>query len=116
MLLRGAGIIFIVSSCALYGFFLSRDYMLRIRQLEQLNKGLLLLKGEILHKNESIGRALEQTGFQLEGIVGEFFLSAAEYFNRYNCPIREAWKKELERVLKKNSQLVRLSFDSGFWK
>ena len=52
MLLKLLGLVAVAGSSMAFGFSMSNDYQKRIKELMQINKMLLLLKGEIIH-NES---------------------------------------------------------------
>lgn len=110
MLLRGIGIFIIAAACILYGFLLSRDYLTRIKQLQQLYKGLLLLKGEIMYKNESIEWAMKRVGEQLDNHIGELFCNVVKTFQEKNQSIGEAWRDGFLSVLTEKTKLTQKEY------
>ena len=59
MYLKITGIVLIMMSASLMGYLFSKDYIERINRLEQIQKMLILLKGEISYSNNSVQEALE---------------------------------------------------------
>lgn len=53
MYLKITGIVLIMMSASLMGYLFSKDYIERINRLEQIQKMLILLKGEISYSNNS---------------------------------------------------------------
>ena len=72
MYLKITGIVLIMMSASLMGYLFSKDYIERINRLEQIQKMLILLKGEISYSNNSVQEALENISEMIEGKVGEF--------------------------------------------
>ena len=57
MYLKITGIVLIMMSASLMGYLFSKDYIERINRLEQIQKMLILLKGEISYSNNSVQEA-----------------------------------------------------------
>ena len=105
MLLKMTGIIFIIAAGSMFGFSLSRDYTMRITNLKQVNKMLLLLKGEISYNNSGIGEAVIKISSQTDNIIGRFLGYVSEAFASGENTFREAWDRGVDEFLKKQSKL-----------
>ena len=73
-------IVLIMMSASLMGYLFSKDYIERINRLEQIQKMLILLKGEISYSTNSVQEALENISEMIEGRVGEFVTKVQESF------------------------------------
>lgn len=104
MLLRMVGSIMIICGCSAMGFSLSNDYTLRIRQLEQMNRVLLLLEGEIRYHNSGISEALLKISKMSNGIFSTFFINVVKTM-RKGKSLKEAWCTSVTGVLEKNTKL-----------
>ena len=82
MYLKITGIVLIMMSASLMGYLFSKDYIERINRLEQIQKMLILLKGEISYSNNSVQEALENISEMIEGKVGEFVTNVQESFKK----------------------------------
>ena len=67
MYLKIIGIVLIMMSASLMGYLFSKDYIERINRLEQIQKMLILLKGEISYSSlKDFGRGLGITDRQTQ--------------------------------------------------
>lgn len=105
MLVKSLGIVIILIASSLFGYSLSYDYLTRLKNLEQLNKMLLLLKGEIKYNNSGIGEAIMKVASQSENIIGKFLDYTWRQFNEKECSIKEAWDKGIVGVLEPEAKL-----------
>ena len=87
MYLKIIGIVLIMMSASLMGYLFSKDYIERINRLEQIQKMLILLKGEISYSNNSVQEALENISEMIEGKVGEFVAKVQESFKKSEMPL-----------------------------
>lgn len=105
MLLRVVGITVVLIASSMFGYSLSHDYLMRIKNLEQTKKMLLLLKGEIKHNNSGINESIINIASRLENVMGTFLEYIWKQFNEKDCSIREAWDMGIEKILKTKSSL-----------
>ena len=106
MLLKCIGIIILMAACGMFGFSLSYDYIMRMKNLEQLRKMLLLLQGEIKHKNSGISEAIKNVSIQMENGMGDFLKYVSQKFRKENITIKAAWNMGIDDFLKKRSKLI----------
>ena len=99
MYLKITGIVLIMMSASLMGYLFSKDYIERINRLEQIQKMLILLKGEISYSNNSVQEALENISEMIEGKVGEFVTKVQE------IPLSVAWSLGVDNIFDKKSSL-----------
>ena len=103
MYLKITGIVLIMMSASLMGYLFSKDYIERINRLEQIQKMLILLKGEISYSNNSVQEALENISEMIEGKVGEFVAKVQESFKKAEMPLSVAWSLGVDNIFDKNS-------------
>jgi len=92
-------------SASLMGYLFSKDYIERINRLEQIQKMLILLKGEISYSNNSVQEALENISEMIEGKVGEFVAKVQESFKKSEMPLSVAWSLGVDNIFDKKSSL-----------
>ena len=92
-------------SASLMGYLFSKDYIERINRLEQIQKMLILLKGEISYSNNSVQEALENISEMIEGKVGEFVTKVQESFKKSEIPLSVAWSLGVDNIFDKKSSL-----------
>lgn len=105
MYLKIIGIVLIMMSASLMGYLFSKDYIERINRLEQIQKMLILLKGEISYSNNSVQEALENISEMIEGKVGEFVAKVQESFKKSEMPLSVAWSLGVDNIFDKKSSL-----------
>ena len=105
MYLKITGIVLIMMSASLMGYLFSKDYIERINRLEQIQKMLILLKGEISYSNNSVQEALENISEMIEGKVGEFVTRVQESFKKSEIPLSVAWSLGVDNIFDKKSSL-----------
>ena len=105
MYLKIIGIVLIMMSASLMGYLFSKDYIERINRLEQIQKMLILLKGEISYSNNSVQEALENISEMIEGKVGEFVTKVQESFKKSEIPLSVAWSLGVDNIFDKKSSL-----------
>ena len=98
MYLKIIGIVLIMMSASLMGYLFSKDYIERINRLEQIQKMLILLKGEISYSNNSVQEALENISEMIEGKVGEFVAKVQESFKKSEMPLSVAWSLGVDNI------------------
>lgn len=99
MLLKGLGIGIILTASSWFGYSLSHDYLMRLRNLEQFNKMLMLLKGEIKYNNSGINEAMIKIASQTDSVLGKFLEQVWNILNKGDNSLKEAWDKGVEETL-----------------
>jgi stage III sporulation protein AB len=105
MLLKGLGIGTVFLASAIFGYLLSFDYVTRLKNLEQIEKMLLHLKGEIKYNNEGIVEGIMKIAKRMDGIPQRFLMCIREYFNQEECSLKDAWDRGISEVLEPESKL-----------
>lgn len=105
MLLKGFGVIAVFAASSLFGYSLSREYLTRIKNLEQIKKVMILLKGEIQHNNSGISEAILNVATRVENVMGVFLKAVWKKFNDSGCSVKEAWHMGICEVLEKETCL-----------
>ena len=101
MYLKITGIVLIMMSASLMGYLFSKDYIERINRLEQIQKMLILLKGEISYSNNSVQEALENISEMIEGRWG-VVTKVQESFKKSEIPLSVAWSLGVDNIFDKN--------------
>ena len=104
MLLKIWGMVLIILSSGMFGWSYSRDYELRIIQLREFQKILMLLKGEINYHNAGIREAILIVSKQNETIMGEFLREILKNFAK-EVPLKEAWYTASDSFLRNHTKL-----------
>ena len=73
-----AGILLIMGSTVWTGATLAAREKYRLRDLGELERGVLLLEGQIAYLSAPLPEVLESVGWKMEGAVGVIFRQAAE--------------------------------------
>ena len=106
MYLKITGIVLIMMSASLMGYLFSKDYIERINRLEQIQKMLILLKGEISYSNNSVQEALENIsemiGGEGWGVCDKRFRKS---FKKSEIPLSVAWSLGVDNIFDKKSSL-----------
>lgn len=105
MLLKMMGVILILLSGTLTGITLSKEYEMRIVNLKQFKKMLILLKGEINYNNSGIYESLINVSERTDNIMGVFLNTVSEKFCSNKTTLKEAWDYGVEMVLKTQTSL-----------
>lgn len=105
MLLKMIGIILIILSGSLFGISLSKEYEMRIVNLKQFRKMLVLLKGEINYNNSGICESVTVVAERMDNDIGNFLNAVLEKFDENNGTLKDAWDFGVENVLKIKTEL-----------
>lgn len=105
MYIRIIGIIVLIIATSAMGYRLSRDYISRIMELEKIRTMLMYLKGEINYSNNSVGEALEDVSFKLDGVIGRFLENVVIALRENRIPLGELWNNMVDENLKNVSNL-----------
>ena len=78
VIFRMAGILLIMGSTVWTGATLAAREKYRLRDLGELERGVLLLEGQIAYLSAPLPEVLESVGWKMEGAAGVIFRQAAE--------------------------------------
>ncbi len=99
MLLKFIGITIVGIASSSFGLSLSIDFQKRIKQLLQINKILLLLKGEIEYNNSGIVETLSKVKKQTTGVYKSFLEEVQKALLKENVTLKEAWNYGVDNTL-----------------
>lgn len=117
-----AGAVMILVACCGMGFGKSMEYKKRIRDLLNVKKILLMLRGEIKYAKSPLAEAFAAIGKRQENVFGEFLLQVADGMNEQQGEtFLQIWENKLELILPKSAllkedrqQLKRLGGQLGY--
>jgi len=84
IMVKICGIILILSSTCGIGFCISNMMKLRLSELLELKKLILMLRGEIKYTGTPLGEAFGIIGRRTKGIYADMFLQTADELNELN--------------------------------
>lgn len=89
---------FVIVGCStLIGIEMARGYVLRTKELRELQSALARLEAEILHYLTRLPEALKLTGESVGGEVGNIFISVSEKLvENSNLTISQVWRKTID--------------------
>lgn len=82
-MLKAAGVILVVFSCGAMGFSKSLSYGRRQRQLEEIQKMVVLLLGEITCRREALPEAMERVALKVKSPLADFLREVARAAGAY---------------------------------
>lgn len=77
-MIRLLGSLLVLGASFWLGAYFSMKEKYRLQELEQLEKGMIYLQGQIRYLSATLAEALADVGWKMEGVIGEIFLKAAE--------------------------------------
>lgn len=95
LILRMAGISLIMGSALWAGAYFAARETYRLRDLGEMERGVLLLEGQIAYLSAPLPEALESISWKMEGEIGEAFRQAAERMARRDGSSAEGIWKEI---------------------
>lgn len=102
-MIKMCGIILILTASAGIGFNLSNVMRLRLNELTELKKMILMLRGEIKYTGTPLGEAFGVIARRTKGIYSELFGQTAEELNELSGrTLPEIWKEQFTSELMKN--------------
>lgn len=105
MFLKMLGIGMVFSASVIAGYSMSREYLQRLRTLEQFYKMLLLLKGEIKYNNSGISEAVGKVSERLDNRIGDFLKCVCRGFEKGKYTLKEIWDKAGSEILERGAGL-----------
>lgn len=99
LFLKIAGAAMVVAGTSGYGVWMAGNYQSRLLLLEQLQKMIFLLKGQILYANAPLPEALETVGERTTGVLSEWMIQVSErLLSQQGEPLNQIWKEEVDRL------------------
>ncbi|MBQ5708883.1 MAG: stage III sporulation protein AB [Anaerotignum sp.] len=93
-MIRWLGALLVLGTSLWLGAYFSMKEKYRLQELEQLEKGLLYLQGQIRYLSAPLAEALADVGWKTEGMIGEIFQKTAENLAEHQGDsAEEVWRK-----------------------
>lgn len=98
-MIRLAGILLIMGTALWFGAYFAAKERYRLKELEELERGILLLKSQIQYLSAPLPEVLEGISWKTDGVIGESFQEAAERMAKRDGATaeeiwQEVWKKQ----------------------
>ena len=77
-MIRFLGIVLIIGATLWFGAYFAMREKYRLQELEELERGLLYMQGQISYLSAPLAEALEGVSWKMEGQIGGIFQKAAE--------------------------------------
>lgn len=99
MILQLAGTTLILGSTLWTGAYLAAKEKYRLKELEDLERGLILLQSQINYLSAPLPEVLESISWKTEGVIGQAFLEAAERMSaRDGSSAEEIWNDVWQKM------------------
>ena len=89
---------FILTGCSLVGKYLSRKYIIRVVDLEEIKNALNMFKAKIKFTYEPIPEIFEEIAQNTNPSIGEIFKVAKEKMSTYTTTASIAWEEAIEET------------------
>lgn len=98
-MIKGIGILLIMGATLWCGAYFAMKERYRLRELEELERAMLYLNGQIQYLSAPLGEAFETIGWKLSGTLGQIFQESAERLSQGAAGTaeklwEEVWKRE----------------------
>lgn len=98
-MIRFLGMAFIMGATLWFGAFFAMKEKYRLQGLEELERGLLYLQGQITYLSAPLAEALESVSWKMSGQMGSIFQQAAEKLQGRQAESaekiwKEVWQKD----------------------
>ncbi len=98
------GALMVFVSCLAIGWYTAERIRMRTQELRELERALLLLKGDIRYAKTALPEAIGKLARYHEGSFTEFFRSVSEAMLEYSgISLTEIWRGQARELLKKTS-------------
>lgn len=112
LIFRTTGIILIMASTVWAGAALAAREKYRLRELAEMERGVLLLEGQITYLSAPLPEVLENVSRKTAGIVGEGFRQTAERMMRRDGALAEDIWGEVWQEIQKESYFRKEDMDA----
>ena len=79
-MIRMLGVFLIMGATLWFGAYFAMKEKYRLQELEELERGLFYLQGQISYLSAPLGEAMESIGWKIQGQLGDIFRQLAESF------------------------------------
>ena len=98
-MIRLLGICLVMGATLWFGAYFAMKERYRLQELEELQRGLVYLQGQIQYLSAPLAEAMESVGWKMNGQLGNIFQQAAEKMKERAGDSaeeiwQEVWKKE----------------------
>jgi len=98
-MLRGIGVVLIMGATLWFGAYFAMKEKYRLQDMEELERGLIYLQGQIGYLSAPLSEAMESVSWKMNGQLGRIFQQVAEKLsekqgNSAEEIWREVWQKE----------------------
>ena len=98
---KAAGALLVFGSSCAIGWYMAERIRMRTEELRELERALLLLKGDIRYAKTALPEAIDKLARYHEGSFTEFFRSVSEAMLEYSgISLTEIWRGQAEELLK----------------
>lgn len=103
MMIQGIGALLIISATTLIGFTFAAREKYRLKELEEIERGILLMKNQISYLGTPLAELLEQISWKTQGVTGQAFQDiAVKMIERQGNSAEEIWENVWLDVGKKS--------------
>lgn len=103
MMIQAIGSLLIISATTLVGFAFAAKEKYRLKELEEIERGILLMKNQISYLGTPLAELLEQISWKTEGVTGQAFQTiAGRMEERQGDSAEEIWESVWFEVGKKS--------------
>lgn len=98
-MIRFLGMVLVMGTTLWFGAFFAMKEKYRLQELEELERGLLYLQGQITYLSAPLAEALESVSWKMSGQIGSIFQQVAEKLQGRQAESaemvwKEVWQKE----------------------
>lgn len=97
MWLKWLGGGFVIAGCSGLGIWYSILFLARFKILSELERGMLILKGEISYGRTPLPQAFEQMAGRTAGTVSQFFQTVADLLEEGKADYHTLWKETIDK-------------------
>ena len=99
-MIRGLGIVLVMGASLWFGAYFAMKEKYRLQELEELERGLIYLQGQIGYLSAPLAEAMESVSWKINGYLGHIFQQAAEKLAEKQGDSaeeiwQEVWRKEI---------------------
>ena len=103
MIIQGLGIILILCATTLSGFAFAAREKYRLKELEEIERGILLMKNQISYLGTPLAELLDQISWKTGGVIGQTFQEiSVRMAERQGNSAEEIWESTWLRLGKKS--------------
>lgn len=98
-MIRGLGVFLVMGAALWFGAYFAMKEKYRLQELEELERAMIYLQGQIQYLSAPLGEAMESISWKINGQLGQIFQRAAEEMAEKKAETAEmiwrtVWEKE----------------------